>query len=268
MCVVTWHCRPQRCHLLPSISRFHTAPHPSIYHNIADYAAPLIPISPPHCPRFQLSLPTMIHHTFQPLPLAAPFASFSHLDQWTPSWPDVYVFSKLDPRLSRPHPYSSRRRPPYPRLEPTSGLSPRSPRTGSQPVLRTQLPPMLSALPIPVATLGLEPSPMSTSSNPGSPMSTAAPPTPAPEFLQVVCNAPLLAPKPLPYRPPAFLDSFELPDPDEDLSRPPYTRSSSKRKRTRTRDEQDDSSLVSKRRATESVFRGLNGLGSHRRFSK
>jgi hypothetical protein len=101
-------------------------------------------------------------------------------------------------------------------------------------------------------------------------MSTVAPPTPAPEFLQVVCNAPLVAPKPLPYRPPAFLDSFELPDPDEDLSRPPYTRSSSKRKRTRTRDGQDDlvPSLVSKRRATETVFRGLNGLGSQRRFSK
>src|SRR6266702_1200638 len=114
----------------------------------------------------------------------------------------------------------------------------------------------------------LSASPMSTSSNPGSPMATAAPPTPAPEFLQVVCNAPLLAPKPLPYRPPAFLDSFELPDPDEDLSRPPYTRSSSKRKRTRTRDGQHESSLVSKRRATESVFRGLNGLGSQRRFSK
>jgi hypothetical protein len=229
----------------------------------------------------------MMHHTFQPLPLAQ-FAPFAHLDQWAPSWPDIYAFSKSDSRLSRPHPYSSRRRPPYPRLEPTSGLSLWSPRTGVQPVLRTQVPPMLSALPIPIATLALErefasflvnftvylrslsASPLSTSSNLGSPMSTAAPPTPAPEFLQVVCNAPLLAPKPLPYRPPAFLDSFELPDPDEDLSRPPYTRSSSKRKRTRTRDGQDDlaPSLVSKRRATESVFRGLNGLGSQRRFSK
>jgi hypothetical protein len=211
----------------------------------------------------------MMHHTFQPLPLAQ-FAPFAHLDQWAPSWPDVYVFSKSDSRLSRPHPYSSRRRPPYPRLEPTSGLSLWSPRTGVQPVLRTQVPPMLSALPIPVATPAFELSPLSTSSNLGSPMSTAAPPTHAPEFLQVVCNAPLLAPKPLPYRPPAFLDSFELPDPDEDLSRPPYTRSSSKRKRTRTRDGQDDlaPSLASKRRATESVFRGLNGLGSQRRCSK
>ncbi|KAN0128465.1 hypothetical protein V8E53_013672 [Lactarius tabidus] len=201
----------------------------------------------------------MIHHTFHPLP----FAPFAHLDQWSPPWPDVYAFSKPDSQLSRPHPYSSRRRPPYPRLESTSALSPR---TGARPVLRTQVPPTLSAIPIPV----LESSPMSTSSKPGSPMSTLAPPTPAPGFLQVVCNAPLLAPKPLPYRPPAFLDSFELPDPDEDLSRPPYTRSSSKRKRTHTRDGQDDLalSLVSKRRATETVFRGLNGLDSQRRFSK
>jgi hypothetical protein len=100
-------------------------------------------------------------------------------------------------------------------------------------------------------------------------MSTTAPLTPTPEFLHVVCNAPLLAPKPLPYRPPAFLDSFELPDPDEDLSHPPYTRTSSKRKRAR--DPQDDlaaSSFVTKRRATETVFRGLNGLRSQRRFSK
>jgi len=106
-------------------------------------------------------------------------------------------------------------------------------------------------------------------SDPGSPMSTAAPPTPAPEFLHVVCNAPLLAPKPLPYRPPAFLDNFELPDPDEDLSHPPYTRSSSKRKRLQ--DAQDDlvaTSSLSKRRATETVLRGLNGIRSQRRFSK
>lgn len=208
----------------------------------------------------------MIHHTFHPLP----FVPFAHLDQWSPPWPDVYAFSKSDSRLSRPHPYSSRRRPPYPRLEPTSASSPRPPRTGAPQVLRTQVPPTLSALPIPMSTPVLESSPMSTLSNPGSPMSTLAPPTPTPGFLQVVCNAPLLAPKPLPYRPPAFLDSFELPDPDEDLSRPPYTRSSSKRKRTHTRDGQDDltPSLVSKRRATETVFRGLNGLGSQRRFSK
>ena len=97
----------------------------------------------------------MMQHTFHPLPLSQ-FSPFAQLDQWAPSWPDVYAFSKPDSRLSRPHPYSSRRRPPYPRLEPTSGLSLRAPRTGVQPVLRTQVPPMLSALPIPIATPGLE----------------------------------------------------------------------------------------------------------------
>ena len=78
----------------------------------------------------------MIHHSFHPLPLAP----FAHLDQWAAPWPDVYAFHKSDARLSRPHPYSSRRRQPYPRLDPTS---PRSPRTGVQPVLRTQVPPTL-----------------------------------------------------------------------------------------------------------------------------
>ena len=38
----------------------------------------------------------------------------------------------------------------------------------------------------------------------------------------------------LPYRPTAFLDSFELPDPDDDLPHPPYTQSS---KRKQGRDE-------------------------------
>ncbi|TFK42739.1 hypothetical protein BDQ12DRAFT_719584 [Crucibulum laeve] len=47
----------------------------------------------------------------------------------------------------------------------------------------------------------------------------------------VVCNAPLVAPIPLPYHSPTFLQ-FELPDSDQDLSHPPYTsRQSSKRKR-------------------------------------
>jgi hypothetical protein len=94
----------------------------------------------------------MIHHTFHPLP----FVPFAHLDQWSPPWPDVYAFSKSDSRLSRPHPYSSRRRPPYPRLEPTSASSPRPPRTGAPQVLRTQVPPTLSALPIPMSTPVLE----------------------------------------------------------------------------------------------------------------
>ncbi|KAF9458651.1 hypothetical protein BDZ94DRAFT_1301076 [Collybia nuda] len=44
------------------------------------------------------------------------------------------------------------------------------------------------------------------------------------------CNAPLVAPIPLPYHSPTFLQ-FELPDLDQDLSHPPYTRRASKRKR-------------------------------------
>jgi hypothetical protein len=253
------------------------------------YAPPLIPGPLPYFP--PVSLP-MMHHASQPLP-------FPLFDQWAPSWPAVPVFAKPpDPSWfafpSNPHPPPRRR--PYHRLEQTAAspsssraMHPHSSRTRAHP-MRTQAPPALSALPalpisLPVPALERESclyrfgfcasiySAFSASavspSDPGSPMSTAAPLTPAPEFLHVVCNAPLLAPKPLPYRPPAFLDSFELPDPDEDLSHPPYTRSSSKRKRTR--DGHDDlvgSSSTSKRRATESVFRGLNGLRSQRRFSK
>ncbi|XP_006458261.1 hypothetical protein AGABI2DRAFT_115272 [Agaricus bisporus var. bisporus H97] len=51
-----------------------------------------------------------------------------------------------------------------------------------------------------------------------------------PSPIHVVCNAPLLAPVPLPYHSPTFLH-FDLPDIDQDLSRPPYVRQSPKRKR-------------------------------------
>ncbi|KAL5529289.1 hypothetical protein ACEPAG_5274 [Sanghuangporus baumii] len=40
-----------------------------------------------------------------------------------------------------------------------------------------------------------------------------------------VCDVPLLAPRPLPFTPPAFLQFDCLPDEDEDLSFPPYTHS-------------------------------------------
>ncbi|KAI0063478.1 hypothetical protein BV25DRAFT_1915374 [Artomyces pyxidatus] len=121
----------------------------------------------------------------------------------------------------------------------------------------------------------LEP-PSSPSDISASPISTASTPTPAPEFVHVVCNAPLIAPKPLPYRSPAFLESFELPDPDEDLSHPPYTPSrTSKRKRAREEDDSDSAAPPApvKRRITEPVLRGLptmplNGLASQRRFTK
>lgn len=278
-------CRPQRCHPLP----FPYHPHIII---IADYAAPLIPVQLPFLP--SLSLPIMMYHSSHPLP--------SPLGQWGPSWLDLSAFAKQpDPSWfdypSNPHP--SRRRS-YPRHEQTKvagqstsrSLYPHSSRSRAHPhPLRVQMAPVLSALPplpisLPIPGLereycgvlvytcpdlhfpGFSASTVSPS-DPGSPMSTAAPLTPAPEFLHVVCNAPLLAPKPLPYRPPAFIDNFELPDPDEDLSHPPYTRSSSKRKRAQ--DGQDDlatTSSVSKRRVTETVLRGLNGIASHRRYSK
>ncbi|KAG5653266.1 hypothetical protein H0H81_001426 [Sphagnurus paluster] len=57
-----------------------------------------------------------------------------------------------------------------------------------------------------------------------------------PEIIQsppihVICNAPLVAPIPLPYHSPTFLQFDLLPDIDQDLSRPPYTCRSFKRKR-------------------------------------
>lgn len=48
--------------------------------------------------------------------------------------------------------------------------------------------------------------------------------------MHVVCTAPLVAPKPLPYHSPTFLQ-FDLPDDDEDLSHPPYVSRPHKRKR-------------------------------------
>jgi len=215
------------------------------------------------------------------------------LVEWTPSWSDVSALAKPDPSWFAypPNPYPSRRRPYFQAVASPSTsrpLQPHASRTRAYPHphhLRAQVAPTFSALPalpISLSMAGLEreylfldlsglylrgfSASTVSPSDPGSPMSTAAPVTHAPEFLHVVCNAPLLAPKPLPYRPPAFLDNFELPDPDEDLSHPPYTRSSSKRKRTQ--DGQVDPPATSKRRATETVLRGLNGVRSHRRFSK
>jgi len=50
------------------------------------------------------------------------------------------------------------------------------------------------------------------------------------QSVHVICNAPLVAPIPLPYHSPSFLQ-FELPDADQDLSHPPYTHRATKRKR-------------------------------------
>lgn len=54
--------------------------------------------------------------------------------------------------------------------------------------------------------------------------------SPPPPAVHVVCTAPLVAPKPLPYHSPTFLH-FDLPDDDEDLSHPPYVSRPHKRKR-------------------------------------
>lgn len=71
--------------------------------------------------------------------------------------------------------------------------------------------------------------------------------SPHPPVHIVQCNAPLIAPKPLPYHSPTFLQFVELPDLEEDLSHPPYTQRSSKRKRDDTSDDTERS--VQKRRA-------------------
>ncbi|KIM57601.1 hypothetical protein SCLCIDRAFT_1219275 [Scleroderma citrinum Foug A] len=57
-----------------------------------------------------------------------------------------------------------------------------------------------------------------------------------------VCDVPVLAPRPLPYHSPTFLQ-FDLPDTDEDLSHPPYTHRPAKRKRTDDGDQIHDDDL-------------------------
>lgn len=69
--------------------------------------------------------------------------------------------------------------------------------------------------------------------------SPASAPAPPPHPTHVVCNAPLVAPVPLPYHSPTFLQYDDLPDDDEDLSHPPYTRRPHKRKRRLDEDEAD-----------------------------
>jgi len=87
------------------------------------------------------------------------------------------------------------------------------------------------------------PSPTDTCASFASSSTTGTPP-PQPRTTHVVCNAPLVAPIPLPYHSPTFLQ-FELPDIDEDLSHPPYTRRAVALKRKRT---EDDSARPQKRR--------------------
>jgi len=82
--------------------------------------------------------------------------------------------------------------------------------------------------------LDLAPSPSNTTSSLLSDLSPSPPPS-----LHVVCDIPVVAPRPLPYHSPTFLQ-FDLPDVDEDLSRPPYT---TKRKR-KAADELDNPTHV------------------------
>lgn len=52
------------------------------------------------------------------------------------------------------------------------------------------------------------------------------------DAVHVVCAVPLLAPRPLPFHSPRFLQFDDLPDQSEDLSHPPYVSRPSKRKHT------------------------------------
>ncbi|KAG2360870.1 hypothetical protein BDR07DRAFT_1486536 [Suillus spraguei] len=87
------------------------------------------------------------------------------------------------------------------------------------------------------------PSPSETCSS----FSTDLSPSPEPVTIRVVCDVPLQAPRPLPYHSPTFL-KFDLPDPDEDLSHPPYTHRPSKRKRDHNDDHDIDHHVPLKRR--------------------
>ncbi|KAJ7445727.1 hypothetical protein B0H11DRAFT_2249280 [Mycena galericulata] len=106
--------------------------------------------------------------------------------------------------------------------------------------------------PYPPLYLDQPPSPTDTCASFASSSTTGTPP-PRTRTTHVVCNAPLVAPIPLPYHSPTFLQ-FELPDIDEDLSHPPYTRRAAaavKRKRT-----EDESARPQKRRNTTPAHPG------------
>lgn len=145
-------CWTLSCHIHLQISHRPSVSLPSIYHNIADYAAPSYTRLPSTPPLSSLPSLPMMHHTSHPIPLPL-------LDQWSTSWPDVPHFvAKPDPSWftypSNPCPPCRR---PYPRLEQTAGslstsrpLQPHShsysSRARARP-LRAQVPPALSALP-------------------------------------------------------------------------------------------------------------------------
>lgn len=105
------------------------------------------------------------------------------------------------------------------------------------------------------------PSPSENGSTVSSDLSFTPPPRP--QSLHVICNAPLIAPKPLPYHSPTFLKFELLPDLDEDLSHPPYTQRPSKRKRE-DNDESGDL-ILRKRRALPSLPPRPPSVSSHHR---
>jgi hypothetical protein len=56
----------------------------------------------------------------------------------------------------------------------------------------------------------------------------------------IACNVPLLAPKPLPYHPPHFLQFEDLPEVNADLSHPPYAKRTRGLKRPRDDEDEDE----------------------------
>ncbi|KAF7972084.1 hypothetical protein HWV62_18888 [Athelia sp. TMB] len=101
----------------------------------------------------------------------------------------------------------------------------------------------LLALPrLPLPELDFPPSPSDTCSSAScySDLSPSPPP-----LRHVVCDLPVVAPRPLPYHSPTFLQ-FDLPDTTEDLSHPPYTRTAPAK---RKRDAADERSATAKRHA-------------------
>jgi hypothetical protein len=104
-------------------------------------------------------------------------------------------------------------------------------------------------------------SPSDTCSSIYSDLSPSPPPS-----LHVVCDIPVVAPRPLPYHSPTFLQ-FDLPDVDEDLSHPPYTRCSNNRKR-KAADDFDDLNRAKRRAASprrHSAGQLVQGIQTRRR---
>ncbi|KZT11424.1 uncharacterized protein LAESUDRAFT_269635 [Laetiporus sulphureus 93-53] len=101
--------------------------------------------------------------------------------------------------------------------------------------------------------------------------SSSSPPSPAPADhlpTHIVCNAPLVAPIPLPYHSPTFLQYIDLPDPDEDLSHPPYTRRTTKRKLEVCADSTYEYGSPAKRRSISSESESETGPLQTQRASR